>query len=49
VAAGILLIREAGGVVTDFAGRPALVAQGDFVAGNGRIHRWLLEQIPTAG
>jgi myo-inositol-1(or 4)-monophosphatase len=42
VAAGILLIREAGGLVTDFAGRPAAVAPGDFVAGNAAVHAWLL-------
>ena len=45
VAAGILLVREAGGLVTDFAGRPAPVAPGDFVAGNPALHDWLLRQI----
>jgi myo-inositol-1(or 4)-monophosphatase len=45
VAAGILLIREAGGVVTDFEGRPAPVAQGPIVAGNPAMHEWLLEQL----
>jgi len=42
VAAGILLVREAGGVVTDFAGGPSRAAHGDFVAGNPAMHRWLL-------
>ena len=42
VAAGILLVREAGGVVTDFVGRPSRAAHGDFVAGNPAMHRWLL-------
>jgi myo-inositol-1(or 4)-monophosphatase len=42
VAAGMLLVREAGGLVTDFAGRPAAVAPGDFVAGNAAVHAWLL-------
>jgi myo-inositol-1(or 4)-monophosphatase len=42
VAAGIVLVREAGGLVTDFAGRPSPAAHGDFVAGNPTMHRWLL-------
>src|SRR6185436_1158469 len=33
VAAGLLIIREAGGVVTDLEGKPARVAHGPFVAG----------------
>ena len=45
VAAGILLIREAGGVVTDLDGRPAPVASGPIVAGNPVMHAWLLEQL----
>jgi myo-inositol-1(or 4)-monophosphatase len=49
VAAGILLVREAGGVVTDFAGRPSRAAHGDFVAGNPAMHRWLLEVVRGAG
>lgn len=45
VAAGILVIREAGGVVTDFEGRPAPVAHGPIVAGNPKMHEWLLRQL----
>lgn len=45
VAAGILLIREAGGVVTDLEGKPAPVASGPIVAGNPIMHAWLLEQL----
>ncbi|HEU5040128.1 MAG TPA: inositol monophosphatase family protein [Gemmatimonadales bacterium] len=41
-AAGILLIREAGGVVTDYAGREIGVEHGPVVAGNPAIHAWLL-------
>jgi myo-inositol-1(or 4)-monophosphatase len=44
-AAGILLIREAGGVVTDTAGRPAGLTHGGVVAGNPAIHAWLLTQL----
>lgn len=47
VAAGILIIREAGGVVTDLAGQPATVTHGPVVAGNPRMHAWLLEQLRT--
>jgi myo-inositol-1(or 4)-monophosphatase len=45
VAAGILLIREAGGVVSDLEGNPAEVKQGPIVAGNPVMHAWLLEQL----
>ncbi len=45
VAAGILMIREAGGVVTDFDGNPAPVAHGPIVAGNPAMHEWLLRQL----
>lgn len=42
VAAGILLVREAGGVVTGLDGREIGAEQGPVVAGNPAIHRWLL-------
>jgi myo-inositol-1(or 4)-monophosphatase len=45
VAAGILLVREAGGLVTDFSGRPSPIAHGDLVAGGPAMHAWLLETI----
>ena len=45
VAAGILIIREAGGVVTDLEGKPAPVASGPIVAGNPVMQEWLLEQL----
>ena len=44
-AAGIILIREAGGVVTDLAGRPARATHGGVVAGNAAIHQWLTRQV----
>ncbi len=37
VAAGILLVREAGGFVTDFHGRDAMIARREIVAGNNQI------------
>jgi len=45
IAAGVLLIREAGGVVTDFTGRDVGVEHTAVVAGNPAIHAWLLATI----
>lgn len=49
LAAGTLLIREAGGVVTDLEGHDAPVAAGPIVAGNAAMHGWLLEQLRGPG
>ncbi len=38
IAAGVLLVREAGGYVTDFSGRNNSLKSGDVVAANDRIH-----------
>lgn len=43
VAAGALLVREAGGRVTDGAGAPHDIEQRTIIASNGRIHRRLLD------
>ncbi len=48
VGAGLLIIREAGGIVTDRAGRDAPVAHGPIVAGNPAMHRWLLAELLAA-
>ncbi|HEX6576260.1 MAG TPA: inositol monophosphatase family protein [Gemmatimonadaceae bacterium] len=48
VAAGIVLIREAGGIVTDLSGNEAAIAHGAFVAGNPRVHQWLLDTLREA-
>ena len=37
-AAGVLLVREAGGMVTDFGGRPYKLGARELLASNGRIH-----------
>jgi myo-inositol-1(or 4)-monophosphatase len=42
IAAGSLLIREAGGLITDFAGRNIGIEHTGVVAGNSPIHQWLL-------
>ena len=44
-AAGMLLVREAGGLVLDYQGADAGTGNvGDIVAGNGRIPRVLVEE-----
>ncbi|HKP29291.1 MAG TPA: inositol monophosphatase family protein [Gemmatimonadales bacterium] len=42
VSAGILLVREAGGVVTDLEDNDRGIAHGPVVAGNPVIHEWLV-------
>jgi len=39
MAAGVLIVREAGGVVTDYAGGPFRLEWPEILASNGRIHR----------
>ncbi len=43
IAAGILIVSEAGGQVTDFSGAPATVRAHDIVASNRHIHPAMLE------
>jgi myo-inositol-1(or 4)-monophosphatase len=45
MAAGILLIREAGGRVTDLQGVDIAPRQGEVVASNGLLHPWMLEAL----
>jgi len=45
ISAGILLVREAGGRVTDLSGRDLGVEHASVVAGNPGIHGWLLETL----
>ena len=49
LAAGTLLVREAGGLVTDHAGRDIGVEHAEIVAGNPEMHAWLLALIEGAG
>jgi myo-inositol-1(or 4)-monophosphatase len=41
IAAGILLVREAGGIVTTLEGEPCRVAETSLVAGSPVMHAWL--------
>lgn len=43
VAAGVLLVREAGGVVTTLAGDDDVLQHGSIVAGNPILHAWLMQ------
>ena len=47
LAAGTLLIREAGGVATDFAGDPLGIAHSSVVAGNRAIYEWMMNVLGT--
>ena len=48
IAAGILLVREAGGFVSGVANRDTMMTDGDVVAGNDRIHGKLIGLIGAA-
>ena len=48
VAAGVVLVREAGGVVTTLEGSAAVLSHGSIVAGNPALHRWLMELLENA-
>ena len=48
MAAGLLLVREAGGFVTDCDGGDDMFAKGDIAAGNEAIHRDLLRTLHAA-
>ncbi len=48
VAAGLLMVREAGGIITDLDGNSATVEAGGFVAGNPAMHAWLLQTVRRA-
>jgi len=45
IAAGAILIKEAGGIVTDFDGGPAFLQSGNIVAGNPLTHKKLLREV----
>jgi myo-inositol-1(or 4)-monophosphatase len=49
MAAGILLVREAGGVVSDLDGREAMLDAGHIVAANEMLHPQILKLLKGAG
>jgi myo-inositol-1(or 4)-monophosphatase len=48
VAAGVLLVIEAGGTASDFSGNPWKPERGDFLFSNGLFHEPLLELLHKA-
>jgi len=48
IAAGVLLVREAGGKVTDVTGGDAMLQSGDIVAAGPRFHALMLETTRAA-
>jgi myo-inositol-1(or 4)-monophosphatase len=48
MAAGLILVREAGGYASDLNGGEDVLAKGDVVCGNEAIHRELLQTLKTA-
>jgi myo-inositol-1(or 4)-monophosphatase len=49
MAAGLLLVREAGGFASDLDGGDAIFAKGQIAAGNETMHRELLRLLKAAG
>ncbi len=45
VAAGTLIVREAGGVVTNLDGSDDVITHGPIVAGNPAVHAWLMDTL----
>ena len=43
IAAGVVIVEEAGGIVTDFRGGSSGIPRGDMLAGNPGVHRDLLK------
>jgi len=48
LAAGIVILREAGGYVSDAEGKDGILTKGNIVAGNEAIHRHLLKLLKRA-
>jgi myo-inositol-1(or 4)-monophosphatase len=48
LAAGIILVREAGGFASDMDGKDAILSKGQVVAGNDTMHRELLRLLKAA-
>lgn len=49
LAAGIAIVREAGGIVTEIAGGADMMTSGEVLATNGHLHRALQELLAQAG
>jgi myo-inositol-1(or 4)-monophosphatase len=49
IAGGAVIVREAGGIVTDLAGGEDMLTRGDVCAGNSTMHKLLLTTVQEAG
>ena len=49
MAAGILLVREARGMVTDLSGGSTMLESGDILASNENLHPQMLHLLKGAG
>jgi myo-inositol-1(or 4)-monophosphatase len=49
VAAGVLMVEEAGGRVSDYAGQPMPLDRGEILASNGRLHAAMQEVLKPKG
>lgn len=49
MAAGVLLVTEAGGRTSDFEGEPTTIYRHNILASNGRVHDAMLEVLKRAG
>ncbi len=49
IAPGLVLVREAGGFVSDYSGKADNILDGEVVAGNEAIHGALLKSLKTVG
>lgn len=48
IAAGVVLIKEAGGIISDFEGGDKYLVNGNIVAGNAHVHDFLVKKIKYA-
>jgi myo-inositol-1(or 4)-monophosphatase len=48
MAAGIVMVREAGGVVTDLEGGTGMMENGGVLAANSHLHKGLLDLLKGA-
>jgi len=48
IAAGVILVKEAGGFVTDLSGGSDMLTKSEICAGNEAIHRQLLDLLRKA-
>ncbi len=47
IAAGMLLVREAGGIITDINNKPTMMQTGNVLAGNTNLHKQMLKLLKS--